>query len=178
MRLAVSFGQGLQMTNILKDFWEDRRRQACWLPRSVFEAEGVDLADPDADQHRQKFSRAMTRLVGIAHACLADAVEYVKLIPRSETGIRRFCLWAIGLAVLTLRNVRNRPDYNTGADVKVSRRMLKTVVLTANAVSRSNAGVSAAFSVATSGLPLDRDYAARNSSDIAPEATPVTQAEQ
>ena len=34
--LAVSFGQGLQMTNILKDIWEDRRRGACWLPRSVF----------------------------------------------------------------------------------------------------------------------------------------------
>ena len=36
-RHAVSFGQGLQMTNILKDVWEDRRRGACWLPRDVFE---------------------------------------------------------------------------------------------------------------------------------------------
>ena len=30
--LAVSFGQGLQMTNILKDVWDDRQRGACWLP--------------------------------------------------------------------------------------------------------------------------------------------------
>jgi PAS domain S-box-containing protein len=36
MRLAVSFGQGLQMTNILKDIWDDRPANACWLPRSVF----------------------------------------------------------------------------------------------------------------------------------------------
>ena len=35
-RLAVSFAQGLQMTNILKDVWEDRSRGACWLPREVF----------------------------------------------------------------------------------------------------------------------------------------------
>ena len=35
MRLAVSFGQGLQMTNILKDTWEDRQRGACWLPRDI-----------------------------------------------------------------------------------------------------------------------------------------------
>ncbi|MEQ8494776.1 MAG: squalene/phytoene synthase family protein, partial [Gammaproteobacteria bacterium] len=30
MHLAVSFGQGLQMTNILKDVWDDRARGACW----------------------------------------------------------------------------------------------------------------------------------------------------
>ena len=35
-RLAVSFAQGLQMTNILKDVWEDRSRGACWLPQEVF----------------------------------------------------------------------------------------------------------------------------------------------
>lgn len=28
MRLAVSFGQGLQMTNILKDLWQDHGRGA------------------------------------------------------------------------------------------------------------------------------------------------------
>ena len=42
--LAPSFGQGLQMTNILKDFWEDRSRGACWLPQEVFARHGVDLA--------------------------------------------------------------------------------------------------------------------------------------
>ena len=42
--LAVSFGQGLQMTNILKDLWEDRRRGACWLPRDVFRETGFDLS--------------------------------------------------------------------------------------------------------------------------------------
>ncbi|MDX1512964.1 MAG: squalene/phytoene synthase family protein, partial [Gammaproteobacteria bacterium] len=43
--LAVSFGQGLQMTNILKDVWEDRHRGACWLPRQVFREAGFDLRD-------------------------------------------------------------------------------------------------------------------------------------
>src|SRR5271165_2126843 len=47
--LAASFAQGLQMTNILKDVWEDRSRGACWLPQEVFTRHGVDLtqsADP------------------------------------------------------------------------------------------------------------------------------------
>ncbi len=34
--LADSFAQGLQMTNILKDVWEDRVRGVCWLPQDVF----------------------------------------------------------------------------------------------------------------------------------------------
>src|SRR6202142_1069853 len=34
--LSVSFAQGLQMTNILKDVWEDRSHGACWLPQEVF----------------------------------------------------------------------------------------------------------------------------------------------
>ena len=46
MRLAVSFGQGLQMTNILKDLWDDHSREVCWLPRDIFESHGFDLSDP------------------------------------------------------------------------------------------------------------------------------------
>ena len=42
MNLAVSFGQGLQMTNILKDIWDDHKRGACWLPREHFEKYGIE----------------------------------------------------------------------------------------------------------------------------------------
>jgi len=41
--LSVSFAQGLQMTNILKDVWEDRSHGACWLPQEIFSPHGVDL---------------------------------------------------------------------------------------------------------------------------------------
>src|SRR5574337_228588 len=52
MELAVSFGQALQMTNILKDFWDDRKRGVCWLPRDVFPKYGIDLStwSPGTDQ--------------------------------------------------------------------------------------------------------------------------------
>ena len=36
MELAVHFGQGLQMTNILKDVREDMSRGVSWLPKTVF----------------------------------------------------------------------------------------------------------------------------------------------
>ncbi len=48
--LAASFAQGLQMTNILKDVWEDRSRGACWLPQEVFCRHGVDLAQISSER--------------------------------------------------------------------------------------------------------------------------------
>ena len=56
MELAVSFGQGLQMTNILKDVWEDRERDACWLPRSVFREVGCDLSSIDSKRFDPAFA--------------------------------------------------------------------------------------------------------------------------
>ena len=42
-QLSSSFGKGLQLTNILKDQWEDRQRGISWLPRDLFLNHGVDL---------------------------------------------------------------------------------------------------------------------------------------
>ena len=79
MRLAVSFGQGLQMTNILKDVWEDRRRGACWLPRELFQAAGLTLehASPDDAAYQQ----TLRQLVGIASDHLDNALCYTLLVP-------------------------------------------------------------------------------------------------
>ena len=57
MRLAVSFGQGLQMTNILKDIWDDRQSGACWLPRSVFASGTLDLEQLESLAHAAGVSR-------------------------------------------------------------------------------------------------------------------------
>jgi farnesyl-diphosphate farnesyltransferase len=157
MPLAVSFGQGLQMTNILKDFWEDRDSQTCWLPSEVFERHGIDLADADSDEFQPAFRKGITELIGIAHRCLRDAMDYVRLIPTNEVGIRRFCIWAIGLAVLTLQNIRKRPEYRSGTQVKVSRSAVKATVISSNLLARSNAALSMLFNAVASGLPGDLD---------------------
>ncbi len=118
--LATSFAQGLQMTNILKDVWEDRSRGACWLPQDVFARHGVDLATLKPVPHDAGFGAGLTELIGVAHAHLRNAIAFTLLIPSREPGIRRFCLWSIGLAVLTLRRIPAHPDFTAGAQVKVS----------------------------------------------------------
>ena len=133
--LAVSFGQGLQMTNILKDLWEDRRRGACWLPRSVFEDAGFDLSRLSPGTRDSGFETGMNTLLGVARGHLRNALEYTLLLPRQERGIRRFCLWALGMAVLTLRRIHARLDFIDGSEVKIPRRSVRaTMFVTSMAV--------------------------------------------
>ena len=151
--LAASFGQGLQMTNILKDVWEDQARGYCWLPRDIFSAAGYDLDRLASDHDRAGFHVGLTRLIAIAHGHLRNAFRYTLLIPAEETGIRRFCLWAIGMALLTLKKVQATPDYVSPSDVKVSRRAVGAVVLSTRLTARSDLALKALFHLTARGLP-------------------------
>ncbi len=153
MPLAKSFGQGLQMTNILKDVWDDREHNACWLPRDVFAKYGIDVSNLPSDRHNPALRECLGVLIGVARGHLRSALEYTQLLPKSESGIRNFCLWAIGLAILTLRNIHKHPNFVSGQEVKVSRRALRGVIATSNALARSNLALSLAFSFSTHGLP-------------------------
>jgi farnesyl-diphosphate farnesyltransferase len=154
LRLAVSFGQGLQMTNILKDLWEDRDRGACWLPQDVFLKNGFDLKDLSKDRYCNTFWEGVSELIGIAHAHLKNALAYTLLIPRSERGIRKFCLWSIGMAVLTLKKINKKRNFTSGGEVKVSRRTVKGIILSTRLSLRSNLLLKMLFYLSTRGLPL------------------------
>jgi farnesyl-diphosphate farnesyltransferase len=155
MPLSVSFGQGLQMTNILKDVWADLERGACWLPRSVFKQAGFDLKDLAPGAYNAAFERGLLSLVGIAHGHLRNAVRYTLLIPREETGIRNFCLWAIGMAILTLRKIHRRPDFSSGDEVKISRRSVQATVIASRLTAGYDFAIRMLFNVAAAGLPLE-----------------------
>ena len=152
--LSPSFGQGLQMTNILKDMWEDRSRGACWLPLEVFERRGINLDQLLNRRHEQAFRDSMQELIGIAHGHLRNALEFTLLIPAEESGIRRFCLWSIGLAVLTLREIHNNPHFMSGAQVKVSHRAVWMVTTVCKLCVQSDRALTQLFNWAARGLPL------------------------
>lgn len=153
MKLAVSFGQGLQMTNILKDLWDDHSRGVCWLPRSVFAKTGFDLADLKPGHNSPQFAAGFQELIGIAHAHLRNALEYTLRIPAHETGIREFCLWALGMAILTLRKLNANLYFSDSKQVKITRRSVKMVIATSRLSRRSNLLLKTAFYLAGRGLP-------------------------
>ena len=98
--LAIAFGQALQMTNILKDSPEDKARGVSWKPVGSSQAE----------------------LLKLAYQKLQDSLNYILLIPKQESGIRRFCFLAFGLAVMTLSKIANRAEFSNKDEVKLSRK--------------------------------------------------------
>jgi farnesyl-diphosphate farnesyltransferase len=167
MGLAVSFGQGLQMTNILKDIWDDRKRGMCWLPRDVFTKYGCDLTTIANADHDGKFQQAFGHLIGVARSHLANALQYTLLIPREEQGLRRFCLWAIGMAVLTLRKINTNRTFRSGQEVKISRSSVKATILSTNLLTRHDLLLRWLFKL--SAKPLPRVELSGNFSGLAGE---------
>jgi farnesyl-diphosphate farnesyltransferase len=76
------------------------------------------------------------------------------MLPSNETGIRKFCLWALGMAVLTLRRIHENPHFVSGQDVKISRRSVKATIILTSLSARSNLALKSLFGLAATGLPL------------------------
>ena len=127
--LSASFGQGLQMVNILKDMWDDRQRGVCWLPSDVFADVGLDLAHLQPGNADQALIDALAGMLAIARCHVENGLRYVALLPAFETGIRRYCLWSLGMAGLTLQRIQATPGFTTGQDVKISRQAVKSVIV-------------------------------------------------
>lgn len=173
MRLAPSFGQGLQMTNILKDVRDDRERGVCWLPRSAFGLSSAGQGDLMAELDTDTLRAGMERLAVVAHGHLQNALDYTLLIPRRYLGIRRFCLWALGMAVPTLDNIYRNPVFESADEVKISRPEVRKIVRRYGLMAGSDAMLRALFRRASRGLPdsdprvaegldaISRDAAAR-----------------
>ena len=153
MKLAVSFGQGLQMTNILKDIWDDRKRGACWLPQDIFLKKGFDLHDLQPGMPNEKFQAGLAELLAVAKGHLQNALTYTSLIPRQEKGIRRFCLWAIGMAVLTLNKINQHRDFSAGTQVKISRRSVKATIITTSLFASHDWILELLFKLTSRNLP-------------------------
>ena len=168
--LSTSFAEGLQLTNIIKDFWEDRSRGACWFPRDLFARHGVELAEVSPQGSDARFQAGVRELVAVAHGHLRNALAYALLLPPRETGIRLFCLWAIGLAVLTLRRIDARLDYTSGAQVKVSHSAVLLTRLCTTAAVRNDRLLRRLFEHAARGLPLTAPLAMRRAASRAAAA--------
>ncbi|WP_020484937.1 phytoene/squalene synthase family protein [Methylomonas sp. MK1] len=152
LRLSVSFGQGLQMTNILKDIWDDAKRGVCWLPQDIFTETGFNLAELTPATDDERFRRGLSHLVAIAHGHLQNALTYTQLLPSHETGIRNFCLWALGMAVLTLKKIKANLNFNESNQVKISRNSVKATIVATKLTVRSNMLLSLLFNLTSRNL--------------------------
>ena len=132
--LSARFGRGLQLVNILKDHREDYQRGATWLPTKIVKERG----DCQNEEILVSTEDRVLHIVNIAKNDLSAAVCYVQLIPAYERRVRKFLAVTLGLAILTLRRIHSNPGFQSGDEVKISRRCVYATVIVTSIAVRSN----------------------------------------
>jgi farnesyl-diphosphate farnesyltransferase len=154
------------MTNILKDIWDDAQRGVCWLPQDIFTETGFDLKNLTPETNDENFRKGLEHLISIAHDHLHNALKYTQLLPSHETGIRNFCLWALGMAILTLKKIKQNLDFTHSDQVKITRNSVKATILATRLTGRSNAMLSLLFNLTSRELKTpDWTYSTQSSKD-------------
>ncbi len=119
---AEEFAIGLQLTNILKNITDDWDRGVCYVPRTVCQDAGLEVAEllqPDA---KERAHAALEPLFGRAQHGFGHALTYCMAIPAEERDMRVFCLLPLWMAVRTLALARgNDAQLIHGEEVKISR---------------------------------------------------------
>lgn len=139
---AVSFGLGLQLTNIVKDIADDRERGWSFVPRSLCLAHDLrpeELLDPDK---RDNAMEVVKDVVDLARGHLEKAIEYTLSLPPQAVSVRLFVLVPLALALSSLTLVERSPEV-LGRDhkVKVSRETVAATLLAAQEVVGDNEGI-------------------------------------
>jgi farnesyl-diphosphate farnesyltransferase len=144
--LCVSFGLGLQLTNILKDLHDDRERNVSWLPEELLIREHLTFQDFLRSGSSGGRRRVYRTLFAKAKKHLEDALEYSCLIPRFDRRLRLFCLWPLFMAAETLAMLAESTEALTqGVRLKIPRRKVESIVRRTKLFCWSNCWIHAEF---------------------------------
>jgi farnesyl-diphosphate farnesyltransferase len=153
---APAFGRALQLTNILKDVREDLDRGFCWLPRTVMARHGLAPGNLVLPERRNAAVAMLDDLVAVARRECDVSFEYSLLLPRSEPGLRLFCLWPLLFALRTLGALAHNPAVFEPTPVKIDREtVMRIMVLTRESVTDDRA-LEALYVECARGLPEGR----------------------
>ncbi|MFQ5703326.1 MAG: phytoene/squalene synthase family protein [Gemmatimonadales bacterium] len=144
--LATSFGLGLQLTNIIKDVGDDRRRGRSFIPRQLWQSAGTRSGELANEPYRPEAQSVMRALIHKAKRHLRDALEYTVNLPRRMYRVRLFCLTSLYFAVRTIYLAeRDQRLLDPHHKVKISRRQVYRTVATTRLIAPCNSLVKAYF---------------------------------
>jgi farnesyl-diphosphate farnesyltransferase len=126
---AVSFGLGLQMTNISKDIVADRERGWSYIPKGLIKEKGLTLEEFHAGVSIEKNLEILEKLLQKTTGHLEDALKFSMAIPNHKMSLRLFCIWPLWMAMETVAALHNNPNLLTSsAPVKISRSTVKRIL--------------------------------------------------
>ncbi len=140
-----AFAEALQTVNILKDVAVDAEKEnSIYIPEELLQSEGSAQSTILSPELLTRNRAALGVLIHMAWDDLEEARTYLLLIPRRAVSIRLFCILPLLLAYATLRDlVRSSAMLQSGGSVKISRREVKSLLMTGAAVVMSNRAVRA-----------------------------------
>ena len=110
-QLGIRFGQGLQMTNILRDIPRDLRHGRCYLPRQDLARLGLeprDLLDPASAPAVRPL---LVDLLNVTLDHYEAGWQYTFAIPKRETRMRLACAWPLLIGLRTLDLLARTPNW-------------------------------------------------------------------
>ena len=126
---AVSFGLGLQMTNISKDVIVDRGRGWSYIPKTFITEQGLTVEEFNTGVSEKKNLEILERLLNKTTGHLQDALKFTLAIPKSESSIRIFCIWPLWMALETVATLHNNEALLKSNDpVKISRETVRRIL--------------------------------------------------
>ena len=144
---AVSFGIGLQITNISKDIVVDRGRGWSYVPRTYIESNGLTPDEFHLGNSSEKNLKVLKKLLNKTVDHLSDALKFTLAIPRNYVRIRLFCIWPLWMAMETVAELHNNHDLlKSNANVKISRDTVKRILRTTPFICWSNRLLQRSFS--------------------------------
>ena len=137
------FGQGLQMTNVLRDLAQDLRTGRCYLPRQDLARFGLapeDLLDPVA---LERLRPLLQELVTLTLNHYAEGWTYILSIPATEIRLRLACTLPHFIGLRTLERLQGSRDLlDPGVTVKIPRPAVYAILLRSIATVWSDAGLN------------------------------------
>lgn len=128
---AVPFGLGLQMTNIIKDFYDDGEREWCFIPQDLLSSEGLTANDFLKPENASKAGRVLLKLVKEANGHLVKALAFSNALPGRQKHLRLFCLIPLHFAAETLESARQWACAPKPVKIKITRsQVMRTLLLT------------------------------------------------
>ena len=127
--LGARFGQGLQLTNVLRDVPRDLRQGRCYLPREDLARLGLaprDLLDPAAATAARPLLGELLR-AALAH--YEAGWRYTLAIPVTEPRMRLACAWPLLIGLATLERVAASPAWlDPAVTLKVPRGRVRAIL--------------------------------------------------
>ncbi len=126
---AVSFGLGLQMTNISKDMIVDRSRGWSYIPRSFITEVGLTVEEFSQGGEEDKSLKVLGRILNKTTGHLKDALRFTLAIPSRSARIRLFCIWPLWMAMETVAVLHNNRKLLKSDDpVKITRKTVRRIL--------------------------------------------------